>query len=66
MQICVQLVYRQYAEYIWMSYGYADCVHFLKIPTGSFTTVSVDRADVEGFTCEVDTATGPVVTPGML
>ena len=40
-----------------MSYGYADCVHFLKILTGSFTSVGVGRADVEGFTCEVDAAT---------
>ena len=53
-------------EYIWMSYGYADCVHFLKILTGSFTGVGVGRADMEGFTCEVDAATGPVVTLGML
>ena len=62
----MRLVYRQYAEYIRMSYGYADCVHFLKILTGSFTSVGVGRADVEGFTCKVDAATEPVVTPGML
>ena len=60
MQICVRLVYGQY---IWMSYGYADCVPIL---TGSFTGVGVGRADVEGFACEVDAVTGPVVTPGML
>ena len=66
MQICVQLVYRQYAEYIRMSYGYADCVHFKKILTGSFTSVGVGSADMEGFTCEVHAATGPVITPGML
>ena len=66
MQICVQLVDRQYVEYIWMSYGYVDCVCFLKILTGSFTGAGVGRAGMKGFTCEVDAATGPVVTPGML
>ena len=63
---CVQLIYGQYAEYIQMSYRYVDCVHFLKILTGSFTGVGVGRADVEGFTCEVNATTRPVVTPGML
>ena len=62
----MQLVYGQYAEYIQMSYGYVDCVHFKKILTGSFTGVGVGRADMEGFTCKVDAATGPVVTPEML
>ena len=66
MEICVRLVYGQYAEYIQMSYGYVDCVCFLKILTGSFTGVGVGRADMEGFICEVDAATGPVVTSGML
>ena len=63
MQICVQLVYRQYVEYIRMLYRYADCVPIL---TGSFTGVGVGRADMEGFACEVDAVTRPVVTPGML
>ena len=63
MRMCVQLVYGQYVEYIRMSYGYADCVPIL---TGSFTGVGVGRADVEGFACEVDAVTGPVVSPGML
>ena len=46
-----------------MSYRYSDCVPIL---TGSFTGVGVGRADMEGFACEVDAVTAPVVTPGML